>query len=949
MKRALALLVFLAAPVGATVIVDTTSIPTIQNTVGYSSWTMTVGTGVNRAVAVGCSVDSVTPLAVSSVTVGASTASVVVSTANNLDRAEIWIATGVASGANVIKVYFSNTYTDAIMLCGAVSFENVNLVSPTNVSSGTVNIGTMTFTTTVATTTLVDVAGQGSGATIGTPNTGQTLQWAYVNLGRLTSIMASTKDGGAAGSKIMGWTLPDATHNAMAMTSLRSAVGAPNISTLSPATNAINTGSFVLTVNGDNFASGSTVTWNGLNRTTAFVNSTQLTVTILSTDVVNVGQFPIRVINPDTSRSSTVNFSVTGDITKIWATDGGYKPAQEDLYGTDNSTTVANTRMWDGTTITPFQARNETNGIALVLENNTIVNSTMVTVGYPILTGPGGYVISSTPVAKANLWDWRTRPIQMYYVRYLPILGLGKQDYEDYDEHLVPERFQATCTPQVAGNCLRTGGWTSRPDHDKHYPDILVPFEAMNISTFTVASSSSQVVWVDIYVPKAAPAGLYTGSINVYEGTQISTTIPIRMTVYPFTMPDVPTSKPYAYLSIPNVNLRQNGNPYPTYAGITSSHTITRMRYYQELWRNGITPIGDAESGGCGSLMQTGPCPEFQAQLNGTLFDPTSGYANAPGIRTPVPVYMMFSYGAWRGQSYWPYTSSATCTNANLWVNWFQKYSPNTKFWWYMEDEPTDITGTSAIWSQWVSSCTAPGNQLKPYLTIRCDKIDTEYPGIKHCATTEHLQLASVQEAARKVFETSNDRRITFYNGYRPGNGTMATEDDGVAPRVLEWVDYKKKFDHHFEWETTNYTHASATNSDLFNDALTFGYYTSDSGTYGRTGFSYSNGEGVLIYPGTDTLFPADSYGADVPFPSWRLKMWRRGINDHTYLTMAAQFDATQVDTIVQTIIPSVLWERGVVDVNDPTYQYGSKSWSSDPNVWELARESLANIISYHR
>lgn len=955
MRKLIATLAFasLCATANAAVIIDTTTVAdytTTGVTTGYSSFTITLGGGLNKGIFVACYLGASSPPAISSVTVNGFGAQFVQRTYNAIDSVELYRSTNAITGVNSIQVWLPGVFRNDHYLCGAWGFENVDQTSPINISSGVVNGSSVTFTTTLGTTTLISFAGEGTTPSVPVPGTGETLAFGTTNYARFTGMAGSYKDGGTQqGSKSMSWTIES--NNIMIGAAINTAAGAPDLTSLSPATKGIGTGEFTLTVNGANFVSGATVTWNGSNRTTSFVSSTQLTATILAGDVTNIGQFPVRVINPDTSRSNPVNFSLTGDITKVWAGDGGYKPTQEDLYGTDCSTCVTGTRIWDGNTIKPFQARNEVNGIALVLENNTIVNSTMVTVSYPVLTHSSGYVISSTPTSKSNLWDWRNRPIQMYYVRYLPIQGLGRQVYESYDETHVPERLQATHTiDPTTGQGIISGGWSSRPDHDKHYPDILIPFEAMNVSTFTVASSSSQVIWIDIYVPKTAPPGLYTGSVSIYEGPQLSTTIPISLTVYPFTMPDVPPSKPYAYLSVPHINWRMGGVAYPNYGGLTSTNTITRTHFYQELWRHGVTPVGDAMQGGCGTdLYQVGPCPEFQIQLDGTLFDPTSGYANAPGVRTPVPVYSMYTYGNWRGTSWWPYTAEATCTNANIWVNWFQSHSPNTEYWWYMEDEPSDITTTSGVWSEWVRNCAAPGNALKPFLTIRCDHIDDEYPGIKHCATTEHYNIATVQEQVRKEFGTSNDKRYTFYNGWRPGAGTFATEDDGIAPRVNGWIQFKKKFDHWFYWETTNYTHGAAVNTDLFNDALTFGYYTSDSGTFGRTGFLYSNGDGVLLYPGTDALYPADSYGVDVPFPSWRLKMWRRGINDHTYLTLASQFDGKAVDRLVQQIIPRVLWERGVYDTADPTYQYGGISWSRDPNVWEQARETLANIISEHR
>jgi hypothetical protein len=55
---------------------------------------------------------------------------------------------------------------------------------------------------------------------------------------------------------------------------------------------------FTLTVNGTGFVSGSVVKWNGSARTTHFVSSSQLTVTILGTDIEHPQTASITVLNP---------------------------------------------------------------------------------------------------------------------------------------------------------------------------------------------------------------------------------------------------------------------------------------------------------------------------------------------------------------------------------------------------------------------------------------------------------------------------------------------------------------------------------------------------------------------------------------------------------------------------------------------------------------------------
>jgi YVTN family beta-propeller protein len=72
----------------------------------------------------------------------------------------------------------------------------------------------------------------------------------------------------------------------------------PVISSMSPSSAVGGTATFTLTVNGSGFVSGSTVLWNSATRTTTFVSSTQLTVTIPSSDLLSSGSAAVKVSSP---------------------------------------------------------------------------------------------------------------------------------------------------------------------------------------------------------------------------------------------------------------------------------------------------------------------------------------------------------------------------------------------------------------------------------------------------------------------------------------------------------------------------------------------------------------------------------------------------------------------------------------------------------------------------
>ncbi len=73
----------------------------------------------------------------------------------------------------------------------------------------------------------------------------------------------------------------------------------PAVTGLSPDNAKAGEGDFTLTVDGSGFISGSVVRWNGFDRTTAYVSSTQLTASIPASDIGSAGAYHVTVFNPD--------------------------------------------------------------------------------------------------------------------------------------------------------------------------------------------------------------------------------------------------------------------------------------------------------------------------------------------------------------------------------------------------------------------------------------------------------------------------------------------------------------------------------------------------------------------------------------------------------------------------------------------------------------------------
>jgi hypothetical protein len=635
----------------------------------------------------------------------------------------------------------------------------------------------------------------------------------------------------------------------------------------------------------------------------------------------------------------TSGISGASAITAVWANEGGDKVTRDELRATGHASAVAN-GAWDGHCIKVFGAENEIVSFNVVLEAATS-QASKVTVSLGNLTGPGGTVLRSAPRTTDELFDWTTTEVELFYVRYLQIKGLSQQAYgtlATWQEATFPKRAQCPGMTQATPDSKPTGAgcsWAERPVADKLYPDIAVPMEL--VPSFDIAASSNQSVWADVYIPRTAPSGVYGAVLSVSENGSVTHQVPVSLRVRGFALPDAPSAKTMLYTSA--------GDIAPRYGSALTSTALANERLMAH--RHKVSLIGD-------DANQTGtqPGPDYVSVLDGTFFTAAHGYAG-PGASTGQDVYSIGTYGSLTEGS----TQSELTGAFNGWETWFEANSPKTERFVYLCDEVdcTESTPTLATQLSWWSALSGPGGKLhtlatQPLLDAPAALSDptSGWPfsqGVSSAGTSTGGTTAADQAAANAVLAAEPTRRLFSYNGQRPGAGSGATEDDGVALREQPWGQFKKKIDRWFWWEATYYDddQQGLGTVDLFSSANTFGTASSDP-TYGTTGGA--NGNGVFMYPGTDALFPASSYGLAGPIASLRLKHWRRGIEDVDYLTLASAIDPASVTAIVDKMVPSVLWE---VQCHDPTsdcsYSYAPVSWSIDPDDWEAARAALAHII----
>ncbi|GIW01933.1 IPT/TIG domain-containing protein [Roseiflexus sp.] len=124
---------------------------------------------------------------------------------------------------------------------------------------------------------------------------------------------------------------------------------APTITALSPTSAVAGGPGFTLTITGTNFVNGSVVRWNGNDRTTTFVSSTQLTATIPAADIATAGTANVTVVNPAPGggESGTATFTITNPTPTITS----LSPSTTVAGGSGFTLTVAGTNFVNGSVV----------------------------------------------------------------------------------------------------------------------------------------------------------------------------------------------------------------------------------------------------------------------------------------------------------------------------------------------------------------------------------------------------------------------------------------------------------------------------------------------------------------------------------------------------------------------------------------------------------------------
>ncbi|MFI5732567.1 glycoside hydrolase domain-containing protein [Kribbella sp. NPDC051587] len=529
---------------------------------------------------------------------------------------------------------------------------------------------------------------------------------------------------------------------------------------------------------------------------------------------------------------------------------------------------------WDGHTARIFGARNEVVAFQVVVEASQ-AGIGALSARLPVLRQVGGPgVIRYAPPA-ADPSDTVGRQIQVFSERSMRITEKSNADW-----------IYLRDSPDEPPDPLGTK------------PVQLVPENAAQGGfPLAVPAATNQAFWFDVYIPRHASAGIYRGQIEVEADGQVRR-VPVELTVFAFTLPDQNSITAMFYFESSQVELRYGRNLDQVFHRFAHRHRVEFVDAYD------LAAATAARSRFTGADFTKANGYEGPGEGVGNTLIPRTFYGPEPDFDTPEKAKV----------------------NAPLWTDWLARNLPGKKTFLYMPDEPGPedydyIRSLSAA----VRESGAP---LPIFATHAYDAVlDGPEKAVDLWASVADLYRSPAAEMLRK-----EGRDLWFYNGQRPNVGSVVIESPATDPRANLWAAFKHDVSTYFYWHTNHWRHnrqvlpGRERNQNVWVDPVTF---------YNKRGW-WANGDGVLMYPGEDRIYPDQDRGIAGPVSTIQLANFRRGIQDHLYLTTArARGLHHLVDGIVEEIVPAVLDEAGP-----------RVSFPQQGNDYERARLRLARAIA---
>jgi hypothetical protein len=568
-------------------------------------------------------------------------------------------------------------------------------------------------------------------------------------------------------------------------------------------------------------------------------------------------------------------------IATLWAAGDG------EAIERDSAQAPRTSAVWDGARVVLHAAGNEVIAFQLVVRAGRR-GITRLHARLPELVAGTDRIPYAPPGADPS--DFRGRDIALYSVGYMNVTRAGRADWS-YN----PDGPDAPADPT---------GWK---------PVQLIPENARpgrGGLPLAVRAGDNQALWFEIYTGRGQPrrqypAGSYHGTITVTAETDAGAetrSVPVTLELSDVTLPDDNALTAMLYYEPEQPELYQGANLDAVYHRFAHRQRVELVQGYD------LASLRAAEG-----------------RFRGGDFTPAAGY-RGPGEGVGNRVAPASFYGPGEG---WADRATAW-PRADAWMGYLAERLPRAITFLYMVDEPDDdqFPGIRRI-AEVVHGNPGPGRRLPIFVT------HAPTAGLAG-AIDVWCSLPNEYDVRRARSERAAGRDHWFYNGGRPAGAALVMDAPPTDARMIPWAAWKAGTPVYFYWHAVHWQHNGQKKrgdrrQDVWADPVTF-----DSRNAAGKG-DVGNGEGVLLYPGTEKLHPAQDRGIAGPISTLRLANLRRGLQDHLYLTLARQRGLQPlVDELVAAIVPRVFTDAGK----------GPVSFPQDTDSYERARLRLLRALA---
>ena len=314
-------------------------------------------------------------------------------------------------------------------------------------------------------------------------------------------------------------------------------------------------------------------------------------------------------------------------------------------------------------------------------------------------------------------------------------------------------------------------------------------------------------------------------------------------------------------------------------------------------------------------------------RFDGTDFSKAKGY-EGPGLAVGNRIIPRTFYGP--GKTFDERVSA--WREADSWMSFLQQKLPNAITFLYLPDEPgrSEYNYIRQLADN-VHSNPGPGKALPTFVTKHYVK---DLDGAIDIWDTGPLGY----DIARANEERKRGHKYWIYNGGRPAAGAIVIDAPATDPRATIWACFKHGVDNYFYWHGVHWQHnrqkVGERKQNVWANPITFDNRGQPNKPVDDQG--YINGDGVLIYPGEDKLHPDQDRKIAGPISTIQLANFRRGLQDHQYLTLARRLKLDAViNDVLQSVVPRVFSDSGP-----------AIGFSEAGNDYERARYKLAQAIA---